>query len=71
MAPGLLLMAGLFVGGDQLQITMGLPAAVALVLQGAILFFVLGGNFFTQYRVRWTRKQTTVASQQSTVNSDQ
>ena len=65
------LMAGLFVGGDQLQITMGLPAAVALVLQGAILFFVLGGNFFTQYRVRWTRKQTTVASQQSTVNSDQ
>ena len=47
------LMAALFVGGDQIQITMGLPAAVALVLQGAILFFVLGGNFFTKYRMIW------------------
>ena len=48
-----ILMAALFVGGDQIQITMGLPAAVALVLQGAILFFVLGGNFFTKYRMIW------------------
>lgn len=54
------LMAALFVGGDQIQITMGLPAAVALVLQGAILFFVLGGNFFTQYRIRWTSRQPVV-----------
>lgn len=53
-----LLMAALFVGGDQLQITMGLPAAVALVLQGAILFFVLGGGFFAQYRLRWVRPMT-------------
>lgn len=52
-----LLLAGLFVGGDQIQITMGLPASVALVLQGAILFFVLGGNFFTQYRIRWVSSQ--------------
>lgn len=52
-----LLLAGLFVGGDQIQITMGLPASVALVLQGAILFFVLGGNFFTQYRIRWVGSQ--------------
>ena len=50
------LMAGLFVGGDQIQITMGLPAAVAGVLQGAILFFVLGSSFFTQYRLRWMRR---------------
>jgi simple sugar transport system permease protein len=56
------LMAGLFVGGDQIQITMGLPAAVAGVLQGAILFFVLGGNFFTQYRIRWTSRQPVSAS---------
>lgn len=48
-----LLMAALFVGGDQIQITMGLSASVALVLQGAILFFVLGGNFFTKYRMIW------------------
>ncbi len=49
------LLAGLLVGGDQLQITMGLPAAVALVLQGLILFFVLGGNIFIQYRLRVVR----------------
>jgi simple sugar transport system permease protein len=58
------LMAGLFVGGDQIQITMGLPAAVAGVLQGAILFFVLGGNFFTQYRIRWTSRQAAVIGNQ-------
>lgn len=57
------LMAGLFVGGDQIQITMGLPAAVALVLQGAILFFVLGGNFFTQYRIRWASRQAIVPAE--------
>lgn len=54
------LMAGLFVGGDQIQITMGLPAAVALVLQGLILFFVLGANFFTQYHLRWTSRKAIV-----------
>jgi simple sugar transport system permease protein len=57
-----LLLAGLFVGGDQIQITMGLPAAVSLVLQGAILFFVLGGNFFKQYRIRWISRETTPAT---------
>ncbi len=47
------LLAGLLVGGDQIQITMRLPAAVALILQGAILFFMLGGELFTRYRLRW------------------
>lgn len=50
-----LLMGGLSTGGDQLQITMGLPAAVAGVLQGSILFFVLGGDVFTKYRLRIIR----------------
>jgi len=45
------LLAGLLVGGDQIQITMGLPASVALILQGAILFFMLGGEMFTQYHL--------------------
>jgi len=45
-------LAGLLVGGDQIQITMQLPAAVALILQGAILFFMLGGELFTRYRLR-------------------
>jgi ABC-type uncharacterized transport system permease subunit len=48
------LLAALLVGGDQIQITMQLPAAVALILQGAILFFMLGGAIFTEYRLRWT-----------------
>ena len=47
------LLAALLVGGDQIQITMQLPASVALILQGAILFFMLGGAIFTEYRFRW------------------
>jgi simple sugar transport system permease protein len=43
------------VGGDQIQIALGLPAAVAGVLQGAILFFVLGGSIFVNYRIRLIR----------------
>lgn len=50
------LWAALLVGGDQIQIVMGLPAAVAGILQGLTLLFVLGGDFFTRYRVRWVRK---------------
>jgi simple sugar transport system permease protein len=45
-----ILMAALSVGGDQIMITMRLPAAVASVLQGTILFFVLGGEIFVRYR---------------------
>jgi len=49
------LMAALLVGGDQIQIALQTPAAVAQVLQGAILFFVLGGSIFVNYRVRVIR----------------
>lgn len=55
------LLAALFVGGDQIQISMGLPASVALVLQGAILFFVLGGDIFTRYRLRVIRPASGLA----------
>jgi len=51
------LLAALLVGGDQIQITMGLPASVALILQGAILFFMLGGEIFRQYNIVVTREQ--------------
>ncbi|MCP4516721.1 MAG: ABC transporter permease, partial [Delftia sp.] len=50
-----ILMAALSVGGDQISITMRLPASVAEVLQGAILFFVLGGEIFVRYRPRVAR----------------
>lgn len=49
------LMAALSTGSDQITITMGLPAAMARVLQGAILFFVLGGEIFVRYRLRVVR----------------
>ncbi len=47
-----ILMAALLVGGDQVQIMMGLPSAVGTVLQGMILFPMLAGTLFTEYRLR-------------------
>ncbi len=55
------LLAALFVGGEQIQISMGLPASMALVLQGAILLFVLGGDIFSRYRLLVTRPSSTIA----------
>ncbi len=53
------LLAGLLVGGDQLQMSMGLPAAIAPMLQGTILFFLLGGETLTRYRLAWSRHPAT------------
>lgn len=44
------LFGALLVGGYAVQLA-GIPAAVAYMLQGAILFFVLAGDFFTRYRI--------------------
>ena len=57
-------LAGLLVGGDQLQITMGLPASVASILQGAILFFMLGGAFLSEYRIRWGQVVASIAGKE-------
>lgn len=46
------LLAGLTVGGDQIQMSLGLPAAIAPMLQGTMLFFLLGGDLLTRYRLR-------------------
>src|SRR6478609_6062280 len=56
------LMAVLLVGGDQLQTSMGLPSAIAPMLQGIILFFLLGGEILTRYRIRWVRNQSVPAT---------
>ena len=61
-----ILLAGLLVGGDQIQITMGLPASIALVLQGIILFLVLGGDILTQYRIRIDRPTRTTPAPRPT-----
>ncbi len=55
------LLSALFVGGDQLQISMGLPASIGAFFQGMILLFILGGDVFTRYRVKITRRPAAVA----------
>ncbi len=47
------LMGVLLVGGETLQIVMRLPLSSVMVLQGLILFFVLGGEFFRKYTLRF------------------
>jgi simple sugar transport system permease protein len=65
------LMAALLVGGASLKSAMGLPAAVAEILQGAILFFVLGGSIFVNYRLRLKRREPAVSAPlQATVDPD-
>jgi simple sugar transport system permease protein len=46
------LMGMLLVGGDTLQVVMSLPLSSAQVIQGVILFSILGGEMFSKYRVR-------------------
>jgi general nucleoside transport system permease protein len=50
-----LLMGALLVGGDQVQMMMRLPAAVGVVLQGMILFPMLAGSLFTEFKLRIIR----------------
>lgn len=45
------LLAALLVGGEQLQLSLGISAAIAPMLQGTILFFLLGGDLLTRYRL--------------------
>jgi simple sugar transport system permease protein len=43
-------------GGNFLQSSLQIPASISLVLQGIIIFFVLGSEFFIRYRLIWERK---------------
>lgn len=43
--------AMLIQGGAYIQIAMNVPSSVASIVQGTILFFVLGSEFFLQYRI--------------------
>ena len=51
-----LLMGGILVGGDQVQLMMGLPSAMGIVMQGLILFPMLAGSLFTEYRIKSIRQ---------------
>ena len=46
-----ILFAMLLQGGAYLQIAMNVPESVASIVQGSVLFFVLGSDFFIQYKV--------------------
>ncbi|ABZ85221.1 abc transporter, permease protein, putative [Heliomicrobium modesticaldum Ice1] len=50
------LFGGLLVGGYSIQ-TSGFPAATVSMLQGAILFFVVGGEIFVNYRLKTSGKE--------------
>lgn len=52
------LLGGLFVGGDAIQVSLGLPAATIHVFNGTILLFVLGGDLIARYRIRIRREVT-------------
>lgn len=54
-----IIFAGLLQGGAYLQIAMQVPASVADMIQGIILFFVLGSEFFLQYKVSFTKSEKT------------
>jgi len=57
-----ILFAMLIQGGAYLQIAMNVPESVASLVQGSVLFFVLGSDFFIQYKVSlsglFSRKET-------------
>lgn len=50
------LFGALLVGGFGVQ-TAGIPFSITLMLQGAVLFFLLGGDIFMKYRLDVIRKE--------------
>ena len=56
--------AALLVGGKAAQ-TAGISASIAYMLQGAVLFFVLAGQFFLRYRVQLDFEEEDLATSTS------
>ncbi len=48
-----LLMALLYLGGEQAQQYLNLPSSISNVFQGMLLLFLLGSDVFINYRIRW------------------
>ena len=51
-----LLMALTYIGGEIAQSNLGLPAAAIQVFQGMLLFFLLGADLLTNFRIRLRRE---------------
>lgn len=62
-----LFFAGLVEGGNYIQSAFSIPDSAAQILQAMILFFVLGSEFFTKYKIIIGRKQTNKASEKEAV----
>lgn len=56
IVPVAVLFGALLVGGYSVQ-TEGVPFAIAQILQGLILFFLLGGEIFRTHRLTWSKKR--------------
>ena len=48
-----LLMALLYLGGEQAQQYLNLPSSISNVFQGMLLMFLLGSDVFINYRLKW------------------
>ena len=51
-----LLMALLYIGGEQAQQYLNLPSSISMVFQGMLLFFLLGADVLINYRLRLRRR---------------
>jgi len=52
-----LLMALTYIGGELAQFMLGVPAAAIQAFQGMLLFFLLGVDVLTNYRLRWGQRE--------------
>lgn len=54
-----LLMSLLYLGGEQAQMSLGLPSAITGLFQGLLLFYLLAADLLVTYRVRLQRPAAT------------
>lgn len=52
-----LLMALTYIGGELAQLMLGLPGASIQLFQGMLLFFLLAMDVFTNFRLRWAKRE--------------
>jgi ABC-type uncharacterized transport system permease subunit len=57
-----LLMSLLYLGGENVQLELQLPAAVTGLFQGTLLFYLLAADLFVAYRLRWLSRHREAAT---------
>lgn len=56
-----LLLALLYLGGETVQVDLGLPAAISGLFQGTLLFYLLAADLFIHFRLRRVQRQPVAA----------